>query len=75
MTRKVVEIGPSPRRGKDPGAAVVSDAWVQGRGTGVKRFTLELDPDQHQRLKMEAARSGRSMADIVREKIDDACPA
>lgn len=74
MTRKVVNIDARPRRGKDPGAAALSDAWVQGRRPGIKRFTIELEPELHRRLRLAAARDGRRMADIVRELIEGACP-
>jgi hypothetical protein len=37
----------------------------------VHRTQILLDDDQYQRLKSESARTGRSIADLVREAVDD----
>ncbi|MCY4607898.1 MAG: plasmid partition protein ParG [bacterium] len=74
MRRKIVSIDPRPRRSRQGRDAQASEQWVMGGGEGLKRFTVELTPAQHRRLRMAAARDGRSMADIVRDLIEDACP-
>ena len=74
MTRKVVSIDPRPRRSQRDRQADSTDQWVKGGGGQLKRFTIELEEGLHRRLRMTAAREGRSMADIVRELLEDACP-
>ncbi|MCY4608075.1 MAG: hypothetical protein OXD40_05715 [bacterium] len=74
MTRKIVSIDPRPRRSQRDREARASEQWVKGDGGRMKRFTVELTPDQHRRLRIAAARDDRRMADIVRELIEEACP-
>lgn len=74
MTRKVVTIDPRPRAQKEASHAIPTETWVRGGRPRLTRFTIELDPALHRRLRLEAARQGRRMADIVRELIDGACP-
>ena len=74
MTRKVVSIDPRPRRSQRDRQAGSTDQWVKGGSGQLKRFTIELEEGLHRRLRMMAAREGRSMADIVRELLEDACP-
>ena len=75
MTKKIVSINPQPRRSQEAQQSATPEQWVAGGGGGrLKRFTVELDPGLHRRLRMVAARDGRTMAEIVRDLIEVACP-
>ena len=77
MTRKVVEITakPSSRGG---GGGRSPDQWIRGAavapGKSVKRLTIDVDEELHRRLRILAATEGRTMAEVVRALLDDACP-
>ena len=76
MTRKIVTIGAKPRS-LAGGADASAERWIRGAsataGKSTKRLTFDLDEDLHRRLRIMAATEGRTMADVVRELLDEAC--
>ncbi len=77
MTRKIVQIEPKPRS-REGGAGASAEQWIRGAtatsGQSTRRLTIDIDRETHRRLRVRAAAEGRTMADIVRALIDDACP-
>ena len=77
MSRKIVSIEPKPRS-RAAGAGATPEQWIRGvagsTGASTKRLTIDIDGETHRRLRVRAAAEGRTMADIVRALIDDACP-
>ena len=77
MTRKRVPIEPTPRS-RAGGAGASAEQWIRGRaaanGHGGKRLTIDIDEGLHRRLRIRAASEGRTMADVVRALLEDACP-
>ncbi len=63
------------------GAATAADSFVKGapvkavrakdgaKARGKIRVSLDLDPDQHQRLKIRAVKEGKTLLDLLREII------
>ena len=77
MTRKIVDIAPKTRR-REGGAVPAAERWIRGEtapsGKSVKRLTIDVDEELHRRLRILAATEGRTMAEVVRALLDDACP-
>ena len=62
------------RRGRgSERSAGAAERWVRS-GKSVKRLTIEVEAALHRRLRIHAATEGRSMADVVRELLEGACP-
>lgn len=60
-----------------------AEQWVQGARPqdreaqpieSMKRFTIDVPADLHSRIKMECARRGDKMADVIRELLDREFP-
>ena len=76
MSRKIVAIETKPRARADA-AGISPEQWIRGAsapGASTKRLTIDIDGETHRRLRVRAAAEQRTMADIVRALIDDACP-
>lgn len=73
MTRKMVLIGSKPRS-RSGRAGVSPERWIRGGGgQATKRLTIDIEEDLHKRVRVLAATEGRTMADIVREALEEAC--
>ena len=74
MNRKIVAIEPTPR-GRASGAEVSPERWIRGVAShATKRLTIDIPADLHKRVRLLAATEGRTMADVVRELLEEACP-
>ena len=77
MTRKIVRIeAKAGSRGRE--ASPSPEHWIRGAtvaaGKPAKRLTIDVDKELHRRLRILAATEGRTMAEVVRALLDDACP-
>lgn len=77
MTRKFVSIEPKPGA-RTSDREVSAEQWIRSAaatsGRSTKRLTIDIDENLHRRLRVLAATEGRTMADVVRALLDDACP-
>ena len=76
MTRKIVSIeAKAGSRGREAGPS--PEQWIRGAaalpGKTAKRLTIDVDEELHRRLRILAATEGRTMADVVRALLEDAC--
>ena len=76
MSKKIISLDPKPPV-PGPGAGRSSpERWIRGAGAqATKRLTIDLEEDLHKRVRLLAATEGRTMADIVRELLEEACVA
>ena len=77
MTRKIVNISAKPRS-RAGGTGTSPERWIRGTPAGseksTKRLTIDIDEELHRRLRILTATEGRTMAEVVRELLEDACP-
>ncbi len=63
---KTVAFGSKPRREKEAEAFVSGGRPAVAEKGKLKRLTIDLSPELHARIKVECAKSGRTMAAEIR---------
>lgn len=74
MSKKIISLEAKPRS-RNRATGVSPERWIRGAGAqATKRLTIDIEENLHKRVRVLAATEGRTMADIVREALEEACP-